>query len=165
MNALAHYLATRHGCPGHGDSLAALLTALQEAHDNGDTLIHLHTGDEAPEEKKAAPPAGNTATKAPPPVGEGLVWGQQTNPPHTARKNLFTDTAHISEKGLKNPSSRLRGAAPHKNAGVFVGARTVSRSDGGGETPPLMLRKTQSTTPTPPTFTSPKTPPCARTTA
>ena len=136
MNALAHYLAARHGCPGHGDSLAALLTALQEAHDNGDTLIHLHTGDEAPEEKKAPPLAGNTAQKAPPPMGEGLVWGQQTNPPHTAKKNLFTDTAHISEKGLKNPSSRLRGAAPHKNASVFVGARTVSRSDGGGEYPP-----------------------------
>ncbi|WP_298644420.1 AAA family ATPase [uncultured Cardiobacterium sp.] len=147
MNALAHYLAARHGCPGHGDSLAALLTALQEAHDNGDTLIHLHTGDEAPEEKKTPPLAGNTATKAPPIagnaaqkapplVGEGLGWGQQTNPPHTAKKNLSTDTAHISEKELKNPSSRLRGAAPHKNTSVFAATRTVSRSDGGGEYPP-----------------------------
>ena len=59
-----------------------------------------------------------------------------------------------------------RGAPHEKNAGIFfMGTREVSRSDGGGKTPPLMLRKTQSTTPTPPTFTSPKTPPCARTTA
>ena len=41
MHHLAHYLARQSGCPEHGAILADLLTALQNAHDNGDTLIRL----------------------------------------------------------------------------------------------------------------------------
>ena len=32
MNALAHYLAARHGCPSCGDSIAVLLTAMHLPH-------------------------------------------------------------------------------------------------------------------------------------
>ena len=41
MQHLARYLARQSGHPEHGDRLAALLSALQNAHDNGDTLIRL----------------------------------------------------------------------------------------------------------------------------
>ena len=41
MQHLARYLARQSGYPEHGDRLAALLSALQNAHDNGDTLIRL----------------------------------------------------------------------------------------------------------------------------
>ncbi|WP_225757157.1 hypothetical protein [Cardiobacterium sp. Marseille-Q4385] len=103
MNALAHYLAARHGCPACGDSLAVLLTALQDAHDNGDTLTILkdNTAANAPpvtdSSTKTPPPADSRTEKnphsadsgtarapsladsgtekAPPPMGEGLGWG------------------------------------------------------------------------------------------
>ncbi|MDO4643260.1 MAG: exodeoxyribonuclease V subunit alpha [Cardiobacteriaceae bacterium] len=39
MNHLAHYLANQSGYPEHSDTLARLFTALQQAHENGDTLI------------------------------------------------------------------------------------------------------------------------------
>mgnify|MGYP002754155400 CR=1 FL=1 len=42
MHHLAHYLARQSGCPEHGAILADLLDALQQAHDNGDTLIRLN---------------------------------------------------------------------------------------------------------------------------
>ena len=42
MQHLAHYLARQSGHPEHGAILADLLDALQQAHDNGDTLIHLN---------------------------------------------------------------------------------------------------------------------------
>ena len=58
MQELAHYLADRHGCPEHGDSLAVLLTALQNAHDNGDTLTILDD---------------NAAQKAPPPITAAIL--------------------------------------------------------------------------------------------
>ena len=60
MNALAHYLADRHGCPACGDSLAVLLTALQDAHDNGDTLTILDDNAAA-----NAPPVTDSSTKTP----------------------------------------------------------------------------------------------------
>ena len=69
MQELAHYLADRHGCPEHGDSLAALLTALQNAHDNGDTLTILD--DNAAQ--KAPLPAENSATEAPPPITAAIL--------------------------------------------------------------------------------------------
>ena len=58
MQELAHYLADRHGCPEHGDSLAALLAALQDAHDNGDTLTILDD---------------NAAQNAPPPITAAIL--------------------------------------------------------------------------------------------
>ena len=42
MQHLAHYLARQSGHPEHGAILADLLDALQQAHDNGDTLIRLN---------------------------------------------------------------------------------------------------------------------------
>ena len=42
MQHLAHYLARQSGHPEHGDTLAALLAALQNAHEHGDTLIRLN---------------------------------------------------------------------------------------------------------------------------
>ena len=69
MQELAHYLADRHGCPEHGDSLAALLAALQDAHDNGDTLTILD--DNAAQ--KAPLPAENSATEAPPPITAAIL--------------------------------------------------------------------------------------------
>ena len=69
MNALAHYLAARHGCPACGDGLAALLTALQDAHDNGDTLTLLKDSTAA----KAPLPAENSATEAPPPITAAIL--------------------------------------------------------------------------------------------
>ena len=68
MNALAHYLADRHGCPACGDSLAVLLTALQDAHDNGDTLTILKDNTAA-----NAPPVTDSSTKTPPPVDSGTA--------------------------------------------------------------------------------------------
>ena len=70
MNALAHYLAVRHGCPEHGDSLVVLLAALQDAHDNGDTLTILddNAAANAPpvtDSSKTPPPADSGTAKAP----------------------------------------------------------------------------------------------------
>jgi len=53
MHHLAHYLARQSGCPEHGAILADLLTALQNAHDNGDTLIQLNDAQRAAEGKRA----------------------------------------------------------------------------------------------------------------
>ena len=69
MQELAHYLAARHGCPAYGDSLAALLTALQNAHDNGDTLTILD--DNAAQ--KAPLPAESSAKEAPPPITAAIL--------------------------------------------------------------------------------------------
>ena len=56
MHHLAHYLARQSGCPEHGAILADLLTALQNAHDNGDTLIQLDDAQRAAADTLAATP-------------------------------------------------------------------------------------------------------------
>ena len=56
MHHLAHYLARQSGCPEHGAILADLLTALQNAHDNGDTLIQLNDAQRAAADTLAATP-------------------------------------------------------------------------------------------------------------
>ena len=111
MNALAHYLAARHGCPEHGDNLAALLAALQDAHDNGDTLTILddNAAANAPpvtdSNTKTPPPADSGAAKAPfladsgagkapPPMGEGLGWGLKQTTHTIIAAILATLTAH-----------------------------------------------------------------------
>ena len=108
MNALAHYLAARHGCPACGDSLAVLLTALQDAHDNGDTLTILkdNTAANAPpvtdSSTKTPPPADSGTEKAPPPMGEGLGWGlKQTT--HTITAAIL---ATLAAHGLIGDGSR-----------------------------------------------------------
>ena len=56
MQHLAHYLARQSGFPAHGDALAALLAALQQAHDNGDTLIRLNDEQQRAADTLAATP-------------------------------------------------------------------------------------------------------------
>ena len=95
MNALAHYLAARHGCPEHGDSLAVLLTALQDAHDNGDTLTILkdNTAANAPpvtDSSKTPPPADSGTARAPSLADSGT---EKAPPPITAAI-LATLAAH-----------------------------------------------------------------------
>ncbi|EHM49701.1 exodeoxyribonuclease V subunit alpha [Cardiobacterium valvarum] len=108
MNALAHYLADRHGCPACGDSLAVLLTALQDAHDNGDTLTILkdNTAANAPpvtdSSTKTPLPADSGTEKAPPPMGEGLGWGLKQTTQTITAAILATLAAH----GLIGDGSR-----------------------------------------------------------
>ena len=56
MQHLARYLARQSGHPEHGDRLAALLNALQTAHDNGDTLIRLDAEQRAAADALATTP-------------------------------------------------------------------------------------------------------------
>ena len=56
MQHLARYLARQSGHPEHGDRLAALLSALQNAHDNGDTLIRLDAEQRAAADALATTP-------------------------------------------------------------------------------------------------------------
>ena len=56
MQHLARYLARQSGHPEHGDRLAALLSALQNAHDNGDTLIRLDAEQRAAADTLATTP-------------------------------------------------------------------------------------------------------------
>ena len=56
MQHLARYLARQSGYPEHGDRLAALLSALQNAHDNGDTLIRLDAEQRAAADALATTP-------------------------------------------------------------------------------------------------------------
>ena len=147
MNALAHYLADRHGCPACGDSLAVLLTALQDAHDNGDTLTILKDNTAA-----NAPPVTDSSTKTPPPADSGTAKapsladsGAEKAPPpadsHIAKVPFLADSG--TEKapplmgeglgwGLKQTAHTI--TAPRLR-------REELRSSGGGElspdTPPI----------------------------
>ena len=56
MQHLARYLARQSGHPEHGDRLATLLSALQNAHDNGDTLIRLDAEQRAAADALATTP-------------------------------------------------------------------------------------------------------------
>lgn len=103
MNALAHYLSDRHGCPACGDSLAVLLTALQDAHDNGDTLTILKDNTAA-----NAPPVTDSS-KTPPPVDSGTAKapslansGAEKKPPPITAAILATLATH----GLIGDGSR-----------------------------------------------------------
>ena len=104
MNALAHYLAARHGCLACGDSLAVLLTALQNAHDNGDTLTILDDNAAA-----NAPPVTDSSTKTPPPADSDTARapsladsGAEKKPPPITAAILATLAAH----GLIGDGSR-----------------------------------------------------------
>ena len=131
MHHLAHYLARQSGCPEHGAILADLLTALQNAHDNGDTLIQLDDAQRAAADTLAATPLLADDDRAAPLTRRGdRLWISRNYQQEARLAAMLRERLHAADTPAEPiPADGLR--AEQQNAIRLARSRRLALINGG----------------------------------
>ena len=131
MHHLAHYLARQSGCPEHGAILADLLTALQNAHDNGDTLIQLNDAQRAAADTLAATPLLADDDRAAPLTRRGdRLWISRNYQQEARLAAMLRERLHAADTPAEPvPADSLR--AEQQNAVRLARSRRLALINGG----------------------------------
>jgi exodeoxyribonuclease V, alpha subunit len=131
MHHLAHYLARQSGCPEHGDTLAALLNALQEVHDRGDTLIQLDDAQRAAADTLAATPLLADDDRAAPLTRRGdRLWISRNYQQEARLAAMIRERLHAADTpAAPVPADGLR--AEQQNAVRLARSRRLALINGG----------------------------------